>query len=627
MNTCRTKLLFAFLLVIALVGLVSVFFGYQVIKRNVIKRAQGQVQNDLRAARSVLYGELEQMGKVFNLISVIDNPARLKTQLSLDYLFVVERSAKDSVKSAIVADAFKGNDGGGIRIIDSTELWNMNQELYRRSCIDIKKTPRARPAKKTRLTQAMSMEYAVPFYDGDGSVKRVLYGGKILNRYFGIIDKIHDIVYENRLYHSKPTGTVTIFQDDTRIATNVLAEEGERAIGTRVSAQVYKNVVETGNPWLDRAFVVTDWYLTAYEPIRDSRGSIIGILYVGILENPFNDMIRKTLFDYLLIIGIAAIFAAIVAYIMAGGISRPVRRLVNATHNLSTGDLAHRVQIDKSPSEIQSLAHSFNQMAQKLEEREQKLRTTNEQLGLLNSRYLDLVGLVTHELKGILSSVMLNACSVRDGHFGEVNELQKKAMKSVVRNLEYFDMTVKNFLNLSRLEKNEMTVKRSPVALKEEVIDVAVDSFMPQAKEKKMTVETHLPQGHIVHADPSLLLMVMNNLIGNAIKYGEDGGRIRIAMQTDHQATFIEVFNTGRPLTTDEIRRLFKRFSRLDCPETRKARGTGLGLFLCKETVEQHGGTMRCEPRENGNVFVFSLPTIMSDISDKKTVQKEYDYA
>ncbi len=608
MNTCRSRLLLAFLLVISVLGLTGGFFGYRVIKRNVIKRAQSQVQNDLRAARTVLSGEIEQMGKAFNLISVIDDPVRLKTQLGLDYLYVVERGAGESGAGDIVADAFKGNDGGGIRIIDSMELRNMNRGLFERSAIDIRKTPHSRPVEKSRLTKAMAMEYAVPFCRTDGSVKRVLYGGKILNRYFGIIDKIHDIVYESRLYNGKPVGTVTIFQDDIRIATNVLAEDGKRAIGTGVSATVYENVVERGKLWLDRAFVVTDWYLTAYEPIRDVRGAIIGILYVGILEQPFTDMIRKTLFDYLLIIGSAVLFAAIVAYVMARGISGPIRRLDRATRHLSTGDLTQRVSIDKSPSEIKSLAYSFNQMAQKLEEREQALRTSNDQLALLNGRYLDLVGMVAHELKGILSSVILNTCSVRDGYFGEVTELQKKALKSVVRNLDYFDATVKNFLDLSLLEKNELSIKRVAVSLKEDVIDQAVESFMPQASEKRMTVELAVSPDCIVHADPSLLLMVINNLIGNAVKYGEDGGRIKIEAQAGPKAAVVEVFNTGKPLNEAEIQKLFKRFSRLDRPESRKMRGTGLGLFLCKETVERLGGTMRCEARENGTGFIFSIP-------------------
>ncbi|MHC4288020.1 MAG: cache domain-containing protein, partial [Planctomycetota bacterium] len=69
---------------------------------------------------------------------------------------------------------------------------------------------------------------------------------------------------------------------------------------------MYHEVVENGNRWLDRAFVVTDWYKTAYEPIRDVEGTIIGILYVGTLEEPFNDMLAGVLLAFVLVILLAS---------------------------------------------------------------------------------------------------------------------------------------------------------------------------------------------------------------------------------------------------------------------------------------------------------------------------------
>jgi two-component system NtrC family sensor kinase len=446
-NSLRTRLLFSFLLIIVVLGAISTFFGYSIIKCNVINRAQNQVKNDLKSARAVYNSEISQVEKSFDLISFIDNPARIKSQLGLDYLYVVDRSGKDSLQSDIVRRAFLGNSNGGTRIIDSAELLAMGDDIAHKARIELQKTPMAHPTRKTVLTGAMVMEYAVPFFNTSGVVTRVIYGGKIVNRYFGLIDKIHDIVYESKLYHSKPLGTVTIFMDDVRIATNVLNKLGERAVGTRVSARVYDNVVVKGVPWLDRAFVVTDWYLTAYEPIRDVKGKIVGIFYVGILEQPFTDMIRSSLTNYLLILGIAALLAGFIAFLLARGITKPLTGLLTATDNLAAGDFSHRVEPITSLHELKHLADSFNGMAQKLQDRDLALREKNDQLAVLNGRYLDLVGMVSHELKGILSSTMLNACSVRDGHLGNISPQQKKALDSVVRNLDYFNMTVKNFLN------------------------------------------------------------------------------------------------------------------------------------------------------------------------------------
>ena len=627
-SSLRTRILLSFLLVIVALGTLSGFFGYHVIKCNVVKRAQNQVKNDLKSARTVYDEEISRMGKSFSLVSVIDNPALIKSQLGLDYLFVAERNDRSSIKSSIVRRAFMGNGNGGTRVADSAELQAMGDDIFRCARMEIHSTPKAYPTRKTVLTSALVMEYAQPFFGKDGTVARVMYGGKIVNRYFGLIDRIHDQVYESRLYHSKPVGTVTIFMDDVRIATNVLDNNGDRAIGTRVSAQVYDNVLTKGNPWLDRAFVVTDWYLTAYEPIRDVDGTIAGIFYVGILEQPFTDMIRSTLMWYLIIIGIAALFAGALAFFLAGGIARPLTRIVAATETIAAGDLTHRVSADSKIREVNSLARSFNLMAGKLHERDLSLREKNEELAVLNARYLDLVGMVSHELKGILSSTMLNACTVRDGHLGDISAAQKKALDSVVRNLDYFDHTVKNFLNLSRVEKQEMTLSRTHVPFKEDIVDVSVDAYLRQAHEKEICIENCVPPSYHVNVDASLMLMVTNNLIGNAIKYGHPRGSVCIRLSHSETGAVVEVFNTGRPLTCEETQKLFKRFSRLEAsPETKKTRGTGLGLFLSRETVERHGGVLWCEPREDGNAFIFTIPKCETETFTTASEIKEYNYA
>jgi K+-sensing histidine kinase KdpD len=226
--------------------------------------------------------------------------------------------------------------------------------------------------------------------------------------------------------------------------------------------------------------------------------------------------------------------------------------------------------------------------------------------------------MVSHELKGILSSTMLNACSVRDGYFGALNEAQARAMSSVVRNLDYFDMTVKNFLSLSRIEKDELSPVVTEVTLKEEVVDESASAFSRQARERHMTIENTVSPAMMVTADGPLLLMVMNNLIGNAVKYGAENGTIRIGANHLDTAVAVEVYNDGRPLTDKEEERLFRRFSRLDAsPEARRTRGTGLGLFICRQIVERHGGGIRHESREKGNAFIFTLP-VMPVSSDSK---------
>lgn len=109
----------------------------------------------------------------------------------------------------------------------------------------------------------------------------------VINNNFEIVDNVKNMV----------GGTATVFQvqdgEAVRISTNVITDEGERAVGTTVSQPVYDTVVNKGETFYGRAWVVNAWYLTAYEPIKNSAGEIIGILYVGVLEDPFINTIKE----------------------------------------------------------------------------------------------------------------------------------------------------------------------------------------------------------------------------------------------------------------------------------------------------------------------------------------------
>jgi len=250
----------------------------------------------------------------------------------------------------------------------------------------------------------------------------------------------------------------------------------------------------------------------------------------------------------------------------------------------------------------------LKRMLTKLNESYQDLKVAHEKLSGINKNYLDLISFVSHELKAILASTVLNAYSVRDGFLGLVNFKQQKALDSITRNLDYLAATVKNFLSLSRIEKGEMTVVKSGVLLKEELFDDALDNFAKQIANKEIEVVNSIKPGVRVFGDRDLLLVAVNNLVGNAVKYGVLHGRIMIHME-DLPANRIKitVYNDGRPITAGEKEKLFKKFSRLDAPEVRREKGTGLGLFIAREIIEGHGGRICVEPSEKGNSFFFEI--------------------
>ena len=607
-SSLKTRLLIGFVLVIAALSILIALLGAYIINKNIIDRTERQVLHDLRAAWLVYASELDKIRDTFKLVSFDEPIEKLQEKMGLHYLERVEIAHRDDAPSEIVRAVFdKRTECLGTRIISDSELTGLNHKLRETTSIRIKPTAKAMPSEKFEVEGVMAKEYAMPVFDENGNVKEVIYGGRIINRDYSLVDRIKRIVFGNEMYDSKPVGTVTVFQGDTRVSTNVLDEEGNRAVGTRVSAEVFERVIKRGQTWHDRAFVVTHWYKTAYGPITDINDNVIGMLYVGILEKPFRDMAFGIIVMFLGIIIAVSILAVILAYILAKGMTRPLAKMLGATRRISEGELGYRITIPTGAVELDELALAFNHMSEKLNERDKSLRITNEELIVANKNYVDLIGFVAHELKGILASAVMNVYSLKEGMLGLINFKQRKAIESVARNLDYLTATVRKFLNLGVIERGQLDAHKKSIHLNKDVFGPSLDALSTVAAKKGIRITNRIPDDLEVSADSDLMRIVANNLLSNAVKYSMANGRVTISGAATNGVCTVEVFNESDPIPERDVQRLFKRFSRLDNDQTRKEKGTGLGLYITQQIIRKHGGEIWVEPREHGNAFVFKI--------------------
>jgi two-component system NtrC family sensor kinase len=184
-------------------------------------------------------------------------------------------------------------------ILSSERLEIEGEELVER-CMTFGREPRG-----------MLIGSAVPIIVDDNLIG-IIQMGNLLNGATEEVDRIREGVFENKQYKKKPVGTATIFMGDLRISTNVLDDQGRRAIGTRVSKEVAGHVLTKGLSWTGRAWVVNAWYLSQYDPIKDPDGSIIGMLYVGELEQKYLDMRTRAVISHLSVIFAGMIMAFLV---------------------------------------------------------------------------------------------------------------------------------------------------------------------------------------------------------------------------------------------------------------------------------------------------------------------------
>jgi two-component system NtrC family sensor kinase len=462
--------------------------------------------------------------------------------------------------------------------------------------------------------RAMFAGAAVPVIE-DGKLVGIIEMGTLLNGATEKVDTIRDAVFENKTYNGKPVGTATIFLGDLRISTNALDAQGRRAVGTRASKEVADRVLKEGLPWTGRAIVVDTPYLAQYDPIHDPEGRVIGMLYVGELEQKYLDLRTQAVAQNLGVILAGMIVAFLGSIFLVSSVVQPVQALAEATRLLSDGDLSHRVEIVRT-DEIGDLARSFDQMGERLqaqraelERDKQQLKTLSEQLQTTNRNYIEMLGFVTHELKNPLTSAIMGLYTVKDGYLGELNAAQKKSLESVAKSLDYFQDMVRNYLDLSRLEQGQLVAKKRQFKLQEAVIGPSLESLERQMQDRRIVVDNRVPDQLVVNADPTLMRVIYDDLISNAVKYGREGGKIELMSEANNGKLTLSVRNDGEGIPPEKQTQLFKRFSRLDTPSATGKKGTGLGLYICKEIVEKHGGEIWADSKMGEWVkFSFTLP-------------------
>jgi len=312
----KTKLALIFLAIACFIGVVTSVVVNSLVTNQIIFEAQERIKEHLSTARWVYESKIRDIDRTIrwtsirhvlkkalkekNVLPIQDELLELMAEEGLDFLTLVDRKGDvvfrfhnpgvlgDSlVQDPFIKEALQKKAVSGTQVLSGDVLWKEGKKLYERASITPVPTPKEKLTKKMEEILGMVLKSAYPVIDFNGQVLGVLTGGVLLNRNYEIVDRIKNIVFKDVKYKGKEIGTATIFLDDLRISTNVMDKTGHRAIGTRVSAEVYEQVLGKGLPWVQRAFVVNDWYITAYEPIRDIEDHIVGILYVGILESKY----------------------------------------------------------------------------------------------------------------------------------------------------------------------------------------------------------------------------------------------------------------------------------------------------------------------------------------------------
>ena len=223
---------------------------------------------------------------------------------------------------------------------------------------------------------------------------------------------------------------------------------------------------------------------------------------------------------------------------------------------------------------------------------------------------LDLMAIVSHELKSPLAAVQTTAATLHRGYFGKLEPEQQKIVESIIRNCE---LPRGHHPELHRpVQDGARRAGRvqGGIPFVSGIVKEALD--MPGGRDnvRRMPIVEEVEGDPVIEGDPRLLKIVVGNLVNNAIKYGAEGTPVRLRVSVKGNELVLSVRNEGVGISPEDIRdRLFRRFERLRQKGTEGVKGSGLGLYICKTIVDKHKGRIWVESEQGRWVeFFVALP-------------------
>ena len=312
--------------------------------------------------------------------------------------------------------------------------------------------------------------------------------------------------------------------------------------------------------------------------------------------------------DRAILLGVGGLLASAVliglfGVYLARSIGRPVREVAEGAARLADGELSLRLP-EGGPGEVGDLTRSFNAMAERLERGRQELQEQNEQLRESERLKSELVGIVSHEVRTPLASVLGFTSLLL--HREVDDETRRRYLEIVDTQARRLAALLDDFLDLQRVEEGRLQ-------LVEELLDMRnllreqVQLFTAQSERHELSLD--VPDGNLpVRGDANRLAQVVGNLLSNAIKYSPDGGRVRIVAEQRDGTVRVSVLDEGLGIPEDQQDQVFTKFFRGDAAAG-GIPGSGLGLAFSRAVIEAHGGEMAfTSAKGRGSTFWIDLP-------------------
>lgn len=375
-------------------------------------------------------------------------------------------------------------------------------------------------------------------------------------------------------------------------------------------------------------------FFVAYAPINETGWSVGVVTQVIEVTRPSQEISRRIhasmnqsyeristqinglILNNFIIILLILIGMIPTAFILTRMISRPINVLIEGSSRIGAGDLTHRIEI-ASHDELEVLADTFNIMAFELDQKMNQIEDANRELRRMDELKSQFISIASHELRTPLIAIKGYIDMLLSPEGESISEKQRKMLEVVSRNTSRLGRIISEILDMSRIEADKLVLVNEWFSLGDLIHEVGEE--LRSSMEKRghtfiLEIENDLS---FINGDRDRFTQVIINLLGNAIKYTPDNGKITVRAYQDGPSLHMEVSDTGIGIREEDIPHIFTRFyqgTAVSSHRTGKdeflAGGTGLGLSIVKGIVQAHHGTISVTSvLGKGTTFHVILPT------------------
>ena len=331
-----------------------------------------------------------------------------------------------------------------------------------------------------------------------------------------------------------------------------------------------------------------------YEPLQH-EDTIVGYLGLApqkqLADLPQLQFVKEQRTSFGMIALSMVLLAALLTLPITERMVRPVKTLAAATREMTHGNYKVRTPVT-SEDELGQLSRDFNVLAETLEKNEQARRQW--------------VADISHELRTPLAVMRGEIEALQD----KVREITPQALKSLHAEIMQLNRLVNDLYELSMSDLGALTYKKELIA-PVDVLENTVAQFQPRIENHKLKLTLDLSAGLGVHvlADPDRMQQLSTNLLENSLRYTEQGGRLEIRSERSDRLLTFHVLDSAPGVPDDDLSQLFDRLYRVESSRNRAVGGAGLGLSICRNIVEAHGGDIEAKPSPYGGLWlIINMP-------------------